>query len=729
MLLKLPIIINGKIDIINFKLTKHENKIIIDPLIKKENDLYQILITNKEFCMNKFNIKFPYEIKIIENKYLFSKYFFITAISNGFDCDLNFLTRLLKIINNDSKDPKEDFSFLSLEYLSLNIKDIIKKSNIQMETRNNFENFNDMELYIDNQLNYSINLIYLLLYKFPEYNTKEFKNNSLYDIIPKKILICLNLIKNYQLKFKGSDSISIGQHIDNIINTKLITTSVKKNNYYFFKLNENRIIKMKVELVSNELITLNDSRIIDAKICKIYTYNPVFLEHLNYSYFMKDLMKYNHELKLLISYKLFKKNNLDIRNIINFIYIDNTNNIGLSSLRNLGFIFNELNFEEYNIKDINLEITIIKDGSISKEYINYLSNKYKNDLETKLNILKTLFNKYNFPLTFNKKKLNDNFEIIMYFSFLNYKDIIKIIDNEKIYLENSIIDMIPLKLKNLYFNLIKTYYQFKNESLENITYNFKYYQDYIYIYVIKNIIQNNSILTELFDNKSLYNKMVNVYKNNFILSQLIKNLTWGNLSSKLNYLNYIYNNTNLIFYQNKLNKNLFNDNIDYKIKGIILDKFLMYKYLKQEKDFIKWTKFIKNFVGELYEKKISISNDDLSLLGKLIYKLYNITNQNLKDDRYSDLINFSQKNRKLIISDNRINLMIRDKFSSINCQLNLGFFAKHLNFSTTDKIELSNDVEFEEINVKLKKVTKKYYKYKGKYLKTKTTTTSISNFN
>ena len=70
----------------------------------------------------------------------------------------------------------------------------------------------------------------------------------------------------------------------------------------------------------------------------------------------------------------------------------------------------------------------------------------------------------------------------------------------------------------------------------------------------------------------------------------------------------------------------------------------MYKYLKQEKDFIKWTKFIKNFVGELYEKKISISNDDFILLGKLIYKLYNITNQNLKDDRYIDLINFCQKN-------------------------------------------------------------------------------------
>lgn len=726
MLLKLPIIINGKIDIINFKMTRTENKIIIEPLIKKKNNLYQIFVTNKEFCMNKFNIKFPYEIKVIDDKYLFSKYFFITAISNGFNCELNFLSNLLKVINNDSK---KNFSFLSLDYLSQNIKDIIKKSNILIESRNNFENFNDMELYIDNQLNYSINLIYLLLYKFPEYSTKDFKSSKLNELIPKKILVCLNLIKNYQLKFKGSECISIGQHIDNLISNKLITTNIKKNNYYFFKLNKNKIIKMKVELVSNELITLNDSRVIDSRTCEIYTYNPIFSEHLNYSYFMKDLMKYNHELKLLISYKLFKKNNLDIRNIINFIYIDNTNYFGLSSLRNLGFIFNQLNYEEYNIKDLNLEIKIIDDGNVSKGYINYLSNKYKDNLETKLNILKTLFNKYNFPLTFNKKKLNDNFEIIMYFSFLNYKDIIKIIDKEKIYLENSIIDILPIKLKNLYFNLIKTYYQFKNESIENITYNFKYYQDYIYIYVIKNIIQDNSILTELFDNKNLYNKMVNIYKNNFILSQLIKDINWSNLSSKLNCLNYIYNNTNLIFYQNKLNKNLFNDNIDYKIKGIILDKFLMYKYLKQEKDFIKWTKFIKNFVGELYEKKISISNDDLILLGKLIYKLYNITNQNLKDDRYIDLINFCQKNRKLIICDNRINLMIRDKFSSINCQLNLGFFAKHLNFTTIDKIELSNNVELEEMSIKLKQVTKKYYKYKGKYMKTKTTTTSLSNFN
>ena len=123
-----------------------------------------------------------------------------------------------------------------------------------------------------------------------------------------------------------------------------------------------------------------------------------------------------------------------------------------------------------------------------------------------------------------------------------------------------------------------------------------------------------------------------------------------------------------------------------------------------------------------------MSNDDLVLLGKLIYKLYNIENQNLKDKKYMDLINFCQKNRKLIISDNRINLMIREKFSSISCQLNLGFFAKHLNFSNIEKIELAENKEMEDMSLKLKKITQKYYKYKGKYMKTKTNTSSISNF-
>tara|TARA_Y100000991_G_scaffold215531_1_gene206343 strand:+ start:1615 stop:3801 length:2187 start_codon:yes stop_codon:yes gene_type:complete len=727
MLIKLPIIINNKIDIINFKVIKKDNKIIVMPLDYKKDDLFKIMISNKEFCLNNFNIKFPLEIKILDNKFLFSKFFFITTLTNGFNCELNFFSNLLNEINNIFQ---KKYSYIDLNYLKNNITEIIKKTNIEIESRMTFEDFNDMEIYIDNQLNYTLNLVYLLLYKFPEYTTRDFKKDSVNEFIPKKILMCLNLIKNYSLKFKGSEEISINQHFDNLINNKIETRSIKKNNSYFFELNNSKVIKMKVFNIQNNLITLNSQKEIDLNSYKIFNYNPNFNSHLNFDYFIKEMIKHNYKFKLLIASKLLKKNDLDIKNILNFIYLDNKNFINLASLRNLNYIFNNLDFEQYNLKDVNLEMNILKDGDITKEYMNYLSNKYKDDVNKKIEILKILFEKYNFPLSFNKKKLNENFEMIIYFSFLNYDNFIKIVEKDKIYLDNNIIEIIPIKLKNLYFNLLKTYYQFKNESLENITYNFKFYQDYIYIYVIKNIIQDNSILSDLFDNNSLYEKLINVYKNNFILTQLIHDIKWPNLSEKLNYLEFIYKNENLIFYQNKLNKNLFNDNIDYKIKSIILDKFLMFKYLKQEKDFIKWTKFLKNYTNSLYDKKISLSNDDLVLLGKLIYKLYNLENQNLKDDKYLDLLNFCKKNKKLVMSsDNRINLLIREKFNSISCQLNLGFFAKHLNFNNDiQKIELVENKEVKEIDIKLKKMTQKYYKYKGKYMKTKTSSSSLSNF-
>ena len=727
MLIKLPIIINNKIDIINFKLIKNDNKIIVAPLDYRKEDLFKIMISNKEFCLNNFNVKFPLEMKILDNKFIFSKFFFITTLTNGFNCELNFFSNLLNEINNIFQ---KKYSYIDLNYLKNNITEIIKKTNIEIESRMTFEDFNDMEIYIDNQLNYTLNLIYLLLYKFPEYTTKDFKKSSVNEYIPKKILMCLNLIKNYSLKFKGSEEIPINQHFDNLINDKIETKSIKKNNSYFFKLDDSKVIKMNVNNIQNNLIILNNGKEINLDSYKIFNYNPIFSSHLNFNYFIKEIIKHNYKFKLLIAPKLFKKNELDIKNILNFIYLDKKNFINLASLRNLNYIFNNLDFEQYNLKEVNLEMNILKDGDVTKEYMNYLSNKYKDDVDKKIEILKILFEKYNFPLSFNKKKLNENFEMIIYFSFLNYENFIKIIEKDKIYLDNTIIEIIPIKLKNLYFNLLKTFYQFKNESLENITYNFKFYQDYIYIYVIKNIIQDNSILSELFDNTSLYEKLINVYKNNFILTQLIHDIKWSNLSEKLNYLEFIYKNENLIFYQNKLNKNLFDDNIDYKIKSIILDKFLMYKYLKQEKDFIKWTKFLKNYTNSLYDKKISLSNDDLVLLGKLIFKLYNLENQNLKDEKYLDLLNFCKKNKKLVMSsDNRINLLIREKFNSITCQLNLGFFAKHLNFSNDiQKIELVENKEVKEIDIKLKKMTQKYYKYKGKYMKTKTSSSSLSNF-
>jgi len=723
MLIKLPITIDNKINIINFVIKKNDNMIILTPQINIKKKLFKIILSNKEFCLNYFDIKFPLEIEIIDNKYLFCKFFFIIALLNGFDCELNFFSNLEKIIQNNFIT---DAIFINLIYIEKNIKILIKKTNIYFENRTHFKDMDDINIYIDNQLNFGLNLTYLLLYKYPLFNSKDFKQSNINDILSKKIISAYNLIKNFKINFKGYYDVQILIHINNIVYDNNIL--LKKNNYYFFKFNDNKIIKMQINNINNNNIILRDGRIIDTKLCEISYYNPLFKSHINLTYFIKEILKYHMDFKLLVAYKFLNKNTIDISNILKYMYSDNNNSILLSSLRNLNFTFDKLEDEEnvFNDKEINLEFKILKDNIISSEYIEYLSNKYKNDVKIKIKILQIIIENYNFPLSFNKKKLSNNFEIMLYFSFINYKDFIKVINKDKIYLINDIIIIIPPKLKNLYFNLIKTFYQFKNNSLENITYNFKYYQDNIYIYIIKNIIQRNTIITNLFDNKPLFEKLITIYSKNYILTQLIECITWNNISSRLDYLKYIYNNDKLIFYQNKLNKNLFGDNIDYKVKSIIQDKFLMYYYLKNEKDYIKWTKFIKNYINELYEKKISISNDELVLLGKLIYKLYNVENQNLKDNKYIDLVNFCQNNKKLIISENRINLMIRDKLNNLNCQFNLGFFAKHLNFSNIEKIELSDNIDFLELDLELKKITQKYYKYKSKYIRTKSLTSTSS---
>ena len=85
-----------------------------------------------------------------------------------------------------------------------------------------------------------------------------------------------------------------------------------------------------------------------------------------------------------------------------------------------------------------------------------------------------------------------------------------------------------------------------------------------------------------------------------------------------------------------------------------------------------------------------------------------------------------------ILDSNRINFKIKEYFPSLKTNINLGFLAKHL---TWDK----ESITFEEIinqdktpdvlalEMKLHIATKKYYKYKAKYLETKESEISLEN--
>jgi hypothetical protein len=219
---------------------------------------------------------------------------------------------------------------------------------------------------------------------------------------------------------------------------------------------------------------------------------------------------------------------------------------------------------------------------------------------------------------------------------------------------------------------------------------------------------------------------------NFSLMDVSNKLNWANVAKKINYLNIYYKNQELVYYQDRLNKNIFPDNFDSRLKKIIENPFDMFKYLRKEKDFIRWAKFIYTKLINLYIVPISLSSDDFSLLGTMIYLLYNIKEQNIKDPTYIEFLKFCNNHNRLILDNNRINLKIKENLLNLKCQINLGFLAKHLTWNideiTFDKTNNTNSKEYDELKEKLKNMTKKYYKYKMKYLKVKQPTMEISMF-
>jgi hypothetical protein len=67
----------------------------------------------------------------------------------------------------------------------------------------------------------------------------------------------------------------------------------------------------------------------------------------------------------------------------------------------------------------------------------------------------------------------------------------------------------------------------------------------------------------------------------------------------------------LIFFIDKFNKNLIPENYDNRIKRVLEFPFEMFKYLKKDKDYIKWIKFLGNNINDLNYKKHSFTSEEL----------------------------------------------------------------------------------------------------------------------
>ena len=117
----------------------------------------------------------------------------------------------------------------------------------------------------------------------------------------------------------------------------------------------------------------------------------------------------------------------------------------------------------------------------------------------------------------------------------------------------------------------------------------------------------------------------------------------------------------------------------------------MYKYLKKERDFIKWTKFIIDKLNNLYYTSIILNTEDVNNIARMLYLLFNINEQSIKELSYINFINFCIKHLHLILNNTRINLKIKENFNNLKCNINLGYLAKDLT-CYKNNITFDNDI-------------------------------------
>jgi hypothetical protein len=384
----------------------------------------------------------------------------------------------------------------------------------------------------------------------------------------------------------------------------------------------------------------------------------------------------------------------------------------MSNLIILADIYKNNNFNLSNIE-------ILKSNSFTDVFFKNITEKIDNVTE----ILTILFDNYQYPLKSNRHDIEYNFDYILYYSLYHYKLIFNI-DSYELYPEIN--NIIPNKVKNLYINMIKIYYQIINNDFEGITYNQKFYNDYLHRNIIKLFfIKTDRLSINYFRNTIEpfnFNKFKNIVFTNMLLVDIASKLSWNNITKKLNYLKFFYQNNSIIYYQDKINKNIIPENFDYRIKKIIENPFEMFKYLRKESDFIKWSKFISDKIINLYIIPITLSVNDVSNFGKLVYLLLNITEQHIKEPSYVKFINLCNSHNNLILDGGRINLNIKEFFHILKTNINLGFLAKHLTWNKEaivfdDYEEKPNEIV--KLEEKLELTMKKYNKYKAKYLSIK----------
>lgn len=705
MIIKLPICVEDKILFNNFLLEKTNNTFTLKVFNRNyENKIEKIKVPlcNNFEGISYIDLFFPYEIKIVDKK----------LICNNF---------LQKIFLSEN-DLEIDFFIILENYIFKEYQiDFLKKSDLVIYEYRIWKYWMEYDDHIEPTVNLNkkiweviqlyLNFSLFLIYRKPDFTIKTIHDYLKTNKLEKKVMNIANIIKTIKFSIFSSNEYCFNEHFLRQAKNKAKLSELKIGFKYFIKnLDGSKFFQVEITGITNNIIHTENNQ---AFIFENYEWFFYIID-IDFEIIMFNLIKNNK-----VYEDLFEKTNLKIEAIHGKKMLDyyfNNNECSLVYFRK---------FFPDNYSDIE----ILKRDNYSNTFFNYVTQKYSSREEI-ISVLNFLFKNYTYPIKQNK--CDNNFDHILYYSFYHIQ---KIFNEDK--LDSAISEIIPVKLKTLYCNLINLFYQISiHDNFQFLITNQKFYTDYLHRTLIKIILYNNKLLTTTFILNKLstvqITKIISIIKNTFLCIDISNRLTWNNLPKKLHYLQFLYDNKDILFisnsYGDKFNRNIISETYDIRLKKVIERPFDMFKFLRKEKDFVKWTKFISSSLNNLFYTPLSLSSEDLLHLGKILYLLVNVNEQNVKDESYLKLINYCQKHNKLILDNTRINMKIKENFPYLKININLGFLAKHLTFNYEGPILLEDDLESTQELMKmeenLRKVTKKYQKYKLKYSQSKKDTST-----
>jgi len=626
-----------------------------------ENDYVKIIPYDKGFKLAKIHLCNMYSCQELI-PVIFPMYFHRVGnflISNNF-MELQLLSDssqddFLSVLEKYLKDKK--FRLIKINEINskINLDNLL--NNIYNNSNSKYENIAFFIINFYNKINFVLNYIIYRLYT----------DNSLF--LNKKIKDIFNYINSININFLGIND-SFSEHLNERLKTNVV---LKKNKYYFNKLH-NIIVKYNndksfTDIFGNNIVVSNNEleyycnnfesiKSKDNLFIKLLTNKSLLI-----NYIIKKMYKNCDE--YLSIYKYFEKENNEDLLVLRKM------NINLEKIDdNFSFIIGQ-NIIIKNIVNLETFIKIVKKKNFCYEFYIELIESVK-----KYYLLKDI------SLIYLK---------IIYYSNKFYDSIF--IDNN---IDQTIFRKIDYKNKSTYLYFMMLLLHSKSNNISRYFYDFKC-NNYLIFNIMSEFINN----IELFKDIKNVNFIKDHYHEYFTVHKVINLISWKNIKNKYSYFNYLipkYKNINIS---------------NNKIKKIYNNPHSFFNYLKKEKDYIAWSKILDDKIQNIYTNNINLQKNDYYKIGKLIYLLHKVKNQDLSNKNYKIFLDYANKNNKLILFNSRINLKIKDIY--MDNEINLGYLAKYLCNNTSNKIDLNIPNE----NIQMINLSNKYYKYKTKYILTK----------